>query len=654
MKIRAQIGMVLNLDKCIGCHTCSVTCKNLWTNRKGVEYAWFNNVESKPGVGFPKEWENQDKWRGGWEKRDGKLELKSGGRLSKLINIFNNPDMPQIDDYYEPFDYDYQKLQNKPLSEAAPTARPVSQITGERMEKIHWGPNWEDDLAGEFEKRSKDKNFEGIQKQMYADFEKTFHMYLPRLCNHCLNPACVAACPSGAIYKREEDGIVLIDQDRCRGWRMCVSACPYKKIYFNWESGKSEKCILCYPRVESGMPMACAESCVGRIRYVGVMLYDADRILSAAETGRERDLYASQQEIFLDPNDPEVIREAQDAGIPDDWIEAAQNSPVWKMAMEWKIAFPIHPEFRTLPMMWYVPPLSPVQSQLDQGNLPVGEDGVIPKAEALRFPARYLANLLTAGEEAPIISALTRMIAMRSNQRSKAVDGKPNTAALEAAGITEEQSDEMYQLLGIANYEDRFVIPTAHEEMKQEDPYAFQGQNGIAFGNTSAPGGSSGDFSLFPTRRTSSVTPMEYMPRPKRNTTPSAMSSMTTKAVIGNTALAIDPTPEPAEVETPTPTLVEEPSASAAPASEEADDLKKIEGIGPKIEEVLKSNGITTFAALAAASPDALKEMLTEAGPQFNRANPATWPEQAAMAAKGEWDALEKWQDELDGGRPTE
>ena len=63
MKVRAQIGMVLNLDKCIGCHTCSITCKNVWTSREGVEYAWFNNVETKPGVGFPKEWENQDKWK---------------------------------------------------------------------------------------------------------------------------------------------------------------------------------------------------------------------------------------------------------------------------------------------------------------------------------------------------------------------------------------------------------------------------------------------------------------------------------------------------------------------------------------------------------------------------------------------------------------
>jgi nitrate reductase beta subunit len=517
MKIRAQIAMVLNLDKCIGCHTCSVTCKNIWTNRKGVEYAWFNNVESKPGIGFPKEWENQDKWNGGWVKEGGKLELKSGGRISKLLNIFANPDMPEIDDYYEPFDYDYPKLQNKPLSEAAPTARPLSQITGKTMEKIHWGPNWEDDLAGEFDKRSVDANFKGIEKQMYKDFEKTFHMYLPRLCNHCLNPACVASCPSGAMYKREEDGIVLIDQDKCRGWRMCVSACPYKKIYYNWESGKSEKCIACYPRIESGMPMACAESCVGRIRYVGVMLYDADKISDTAGTNDEQKLYDAQMGIFLDPNDPAIIKQAEKDGVPMQWIEAAQKSPVYKMAMEWKIAFPIHPEFRTLPMMWYVPPLSPVQSQIDQNNLPTEADGNIPKAEALRFPAKYLANLLTAGDEAPIISALQRLIAMRSNQRSKAVDGKTNTAALEIAGLTEAQSDEMYQLLGIANYEDRFVIPTAHQEMQMDDPYAFQGQNGFMGGNVSSHGDEGGKgFSLFPAKREHTFTPQDIQRKSKK------------------------------------------------------------------------------------------------------------------------------------------
>ncbi len=68
MKIRSQIGMVLNLDKCIGCHTCSITCKNVWTSREGMEYAWFNNVESKPGTGYPSNWEDQSQWKGGWER----------------------------------------------------------------------------------------------------------------------------------------------------------------------------------------------------------------------------------------------------------------------------------------------------------------------------------------------------------------------------------------------------------------------------------------------------------------------------------------------------------------------------------------------------------------------------------------------------------
>ena len=87
--------------------------------------------------------------------------------------------------------------------------------------------------------------------------------YLPRICEHCLNPSCVASCPSGAMYKREEDGIVLVDQDRCRGWRFCVSGCPYKKVYFNHRTGKAEKCTLCFPRIEAGQPTICSETCVG-------------------------------------------------------------------------------------------------------------------------------------------------------------------------------------------------------------------------------------------------------------------------------------------------------------------------------------------------------------------------------------------------------
>ena len=198
MKIRAQIGMVLNLDKCIGCHTCSITCKNVWTSREGVEYAWFNNVETKPGVGFPKEWENQDKWKGGWQRSsNGKLAPKIGGKLRVLANIFANPDLPEIDDYYEPFDFDYEHLHTAGHTQHQPTARPRSLITGQRMEKINWGPNWEEILGTEFEKRKKDKNFDNVvQKDIYGQFEKTFMMYLPRLCEHCLNPACVASCPS--------------------------------------------------------------------------------------------------------------------------------------------------------------------------------------------------------------------------------------------------------------------------------------------------------------------------------------------------------------------------------------------------------------------------------------------------------------------------
>ena len=117
MKVRAQIAMVLNLDKCIGCHTCSVTCKNVWTSREGVEYAWFNNVETKPGVGYPKEWENQKRWNGGWlRKKNGKLQPRMGAKWRILANIFANPDLPEIDDYYEPFTFDYQHLHTAPDS----------------------------------------------------------------------------------------------------------------------------------------------------------------------------------------------------------------------------------------------------------------------------------------------------------------------------------------------------------------------------------------------------------------------------------------------------------------------------------------------------------------------------------------------------------
>lgn len=507
MKIRAQIGMVLNLDKCIGCHTCSVTCKNVWTSRDGVEYAWFNNVETKPGTGYPTDWENQARWNGGWERtKSGKLQPKQGSKWRILASIFANPDLPEIDDYYEPFDFDYDHLKSAPEGKAFPTARPRSKITGERIEKIEKGPNWEEILGGEFEKRSKDYNFEGIEKKIYGEYENTFMMYLPRLCEHCLNPACVASCPSGAIYKREEDGIVLIDQEKCRGWRMCVSGCPYKKVYYNWSTGKSEKCTLCYPRIESGNPTVCSETCVGRIRYIGVMLYDADKIEDAANAAEKMDLYDAQLGVFLDPNDPAIIAEAQKQGIPHDWLEAAKASPIWKMAMEWKVAFPLHPEYRTLPMVWYIPPLSPIQNAAATGA--IGMNGAMPDVKSLRIPLRYLANMLTAGDEKPVARALERMLAMRAYMRAKTVDGVIDEAIAEHVGLNAQVIEDMYKIMALADYEDRFVIPTTHRE-QVEEAYDLRGGCGFTDGNGCSTGTSKA--SLFGSSKKPLKMPKEVM-----------------------------------------------------------------------------------------------------------------------------------------------
>jgi len=461
MKIRGHVAMILNLDKCIGCHTCSITCKNVWTTRPGMEYVWWNNVETKPGLGYPRQWEDQGVWNGGWERRsNGSLHPLQGSRWQILSKIFSNPHLPQIDDYYEPFSFDYQHLQTAPPSTTAPVAQPFSVITGEPNNPIAGGPNWNDDLGGEFQDRSKDIDFGNLDRHALEEFENTFLFYLPRLCEHCINPTCVASCPSGSIYKREEDGIVLVDQDKCRGWRMCVSGCPYKKVYFNWKSGKAEKCIFCYPRIETGQPTVCSETCVGKLRYIGVVLYDADRITEAASVPDVHNLYEAQLGLFLDPHDSAVQTQARNDGIPENWIEAATRSPIYKLAVEHRVAFPLHPEYRTLPMVWYMPPLSPARSA------PVAEEGLeeIPDTRSLRIPVPYLANLLTAGKERPIIEALNRIIAMRRYMRSREVDGEPDPQLLARTGLSERQALDLYRYLAIANVEDIFVIPTTHRE----------------------------------------------------------------------------------------------------------------------------------------------------------------------------------------------
>lgn len=479
MKIKAQVGMVMNLDKCIGCHTCSVTCKNTWTNRPGAEYMYFNNVETRPGVGYPKEWEDQKKYRGGWELENGELRLKSGSKANRLLNLFYNPYQPKLEDYYEPWTYDYETLTNSPEKEHQPVARAKSAITNEFMD-IEWGPNWDDDLAGAHVTGLRDPNVVEMEESIKTEFEDVFMMYLPRICEHCINPACVSACPSGAMYKRDEDGIVLIDQNACRGWRHCVTSCPYKKVYFNWKTNKAEKCTLCYPRIENGQPTICAETCVGRIRYIGVMLYDADRVKEAASVENDRDLYRAQLGIFLDPDDPEIIAEAKKQGIPADWIEAAQQSPIYKMIMDWEIALPLHPEYRTMPMVWYIPPLSPIMNVIEGKGSTADTEDIFPAIDQMRIPVEYLANLLTAGDTEQIRVVLKKMAVMRNYMRAKQTGKSFNTDLIEQLGLTEPEIESMFRLLAIAKYTDRFVIPKSHKEMA-EDAYSEQGACGLDF-----------------------------------------------------------------------------------------------------------------------------------------------------------------------------
>ncbi|MCC6763854.1 MAG: nitrate reductase subunit beta [Deltaproteobacteria bacterium] len=492
MDVRSQISMVFHLDKCIGCHTCSIACKNIWTDRKGAEYMWWNNVETKPGTGFPTKWEDQRIYQGGWEKDGDGIALRGAGKRKGLSNIFYNPHLPVIDDYYEPFTYKYLDLIEARAGNDQPTARPISMITGKPMD-IKMGPNWDDDLGGSPDYARNDPNLEALtpaERDAMFELERIAFFYLPRICNHCLNPGCVAACPSGAIYKRGEDGIVLIDQLVCRGWRMCVTACPYKKTFYNWSTGKSEKCILCYPRIEAGYAPACMHSCVGRIRYLGVMLYDADRIHAVA-SANEQDLVQAQLDMILDPFDPKVIAAAKANGIADSTLDAAQYSPTYKYVKKWGMALPLHPEFRTLPMLFYVPPLLPVMASVktvdhteqsekmhdiakhwpDNWVYDTSTTELFGTIADARLPLKYLASLFSAGDTEAVKVRLLKLMAVRIHRRRVTVgdiSDQRADQALKEAGLTAAEAEDIYYLSALAKFNDRFVIPAAHREQAIE------------------------------------------------------------------------------------------------------------------------------------------------------------------------------------------
>jgi nitrate reductase beta subunit len=484
--------MVFHLDKCIGCHTCSIACKNIWTDRKGVEYQWWNNVETKPGTGYPSKWEDQDIYKGGWTRGDdGKIHLLGAGKGKGLANIFHNPNFPTVEDYYEPFTYDYLNLIEAPPGDDQPTARPISLITREPID-VKMGPNWDDDLSGTSDYARNDPNLANLspaEQEAMFQLERMAFFYLPRICNHCLNPGCVASCPSGAIYKRGEDGVVLINQKVCRAWRMCVTACPYKKSYYNWHSGKSEKCILCYPRMEAGYAPACMHSCVGRIRYLGVLLYDADAIEQTASLPQDK-LIQGHLDIIKDPFDPEVIAAAKANGVPDSTIKAAQYSPTYKFVKTWGMALPLHAEFRTLPMLFYVPPLLPVAASVtetdgaqkkklnkiaktwtDDWLYDTSTEELWGTLEQARFPLKYMANLFGAGDEKAVAERIKKLMAVRIYRRWKTVgdiDEAKVNQVLKDCKLTQESAEEIYYLTSLAKFNDRFVVPPAHREQALE------------------------------------------------------------------------------------------------------------------------------------------------------------------------------------------
>jgi nitrate reductase beta subunit len=450
---------------------------------------WWNNVETKPGTGYPTKWEDQDIYKGGWVKDGNSVSLRGAGKWKGLKNIFHNPNMPVLEDYYEPWTYKYSDLFTAPEGDDQPTARPVSLVTGEHID-VKAGPNWDDDLGGSPDYARKDVNFKDlspVEQESMFQLERMMMFYLPRICNHCLNPACVGSCPSGALYKRGEDGIVLLNQERCRAWRMCVTACPYKKSYYNWNTGKSEKCILCYPRLESGQAPACMHSCVGRIRYLGVMLYDADRIEAVASCP-ENELVDRQMEIYLDPNDPQVIAAAKANGIADSTIRSAQQSPVYKFVKEWGIALPLHPEYRTLPNLFYVPPMLPAMASVDS-------DGVYDSTtkslwggvETSRLPMAYLASLFTAGDEEKVRNVLRKLLAVKIHRRDTTVGDLTKEEVEEALQIGKTnpgEADAIFRLTSLATFNERFVIPPAHREESIEMIEAtadVKGETGFGF-----------------------------------------------------------------------------------------------------------------------------------------------------------------------------
>ena len=300
-----QFAFVFNTNRCIACQTCTMACKSTWTFSKGQESMWWNNVETKPYGGYPQHWDVKI------------LKLlddahRAGGKAMAWDPAKKNEAKAPYGAYNGMTVFEAAKDRVNPLS--------PQRVLGYLPTDAEWRhPNLGEDTSTAYEGGPFGLSKDGASLPTH----KTWFFYLQRICNHCSYPACLAACPRKAIYKRPEDGIVLIDQERCRGYRKCVEACPYKKAMYRPTTRTSEKCIGCYPRIEGKDPLTggaptetrCMTSCVGQIRLQGLVKMNKDG----------------------------------------SWADDRQN-PLYYMIKVAKVALPLYPQFGTEPNGYYIPP----------------------------------------------------------------------------------------------------------------------------------------------------------------------------------------------------------------------------------------------------------------------------------------------------------
>jgi nitrate reductase / nitrite oxidoreductase, beta subunit len=353
-----QFAFVFNTNRCLNCQTCTMACKSTWTFARGQEHVWWNNVETKPFGGYPRNWDS---------RLLGMLdEANPGGqRWSKTAPDGNAP---------------YGDFQGKTIFEAAAGeagSDGPKRALGFLPTADEWAaPNCFEDHA----------STPSLPAGATLPEHKVWFFYLARLCNHCTYAACLAACPRQAIYKRPEDGIVLIDQSRCRGYQRCVEACPYKKAIYRPNTGTSEKCVACYPRIEgkdkelspNGEPCEtrCMTSCPGKIRLQGLV----------------------------------------EIGDDGQWRKDPSN-PLYYLIRERKVALPLYPQFGTEPNGYYIPPRWVPRPYLTQMFGP----GVQHAIELYSCPDRELLAVLQ-------LFRTTRQILFRFE-----IDHGPKVAEIEVA-----------------------------------------------------------------------------------------------------------------------------------------------------------------------------------------------------------------------------